>query len=170
MQNLIIYSTTDGQTISIAEKIGEVLEDTKVVSIADSKTLNLNDFETIVIGASIRYGKHKPELYKFIKDNLEVLSTKKNAFFSVNVVARKPEKNTPDTNPYMQKFLELSKWSPKNLSVFAGKIDYPQYKFVDKQMIRFIMWMTKGPTDINGTFEFTDWVKVESFAKELKSQ
>ena len=170
MQNLIIYSTTDGQTISIAEKIGEVLEDTKVVSIADSKTLNLNDFETIVIGASIRYGKHKPELYKFIKDNLEVLSTKKNAFFSVNVVARKPEKNTPDTNPYMQKFLELAKWSPKNLSVFAGKIDYPQYKFVDKQMIRFIMWMTKGPTDINGTFEFTDWVKVESFAKELKSQ
>ena len=170
MQNLIIYSTTDGQTISIAEKIGEVLENSKVISIADAETLNLNDFETIVIGASIRYGKHKPEVYKFIKDNLEVLDTKKNAFFSVNVVARKPEKNTPDTNPYMQKFLELSKWSPKNLSVFAGKIDYPQYKFVDKQMIRFIMWMTKGPTDINGTFEFTDWKKVESFAKELKSQ
>ena len=170
MQNLIIYSTTDGQTISIAEKIGEVLENSIVISITDAESLNLNDFETIVIGASIRYGKHKPEVYKFIKDNLEVLDAKKNAFFSVNVVARKPEKNTPDTNPYMQKFLELSKWSPKSLSVFAGKIDYPQYKFVDKQMIRFIMWMTKGPTDINGTFEFTDWKKVESFAEELKSQ
>ena len=170
MRNLIIYSSTDGQTISIASKIGEILEESKVVSVVDAKTLNLDDFETIVIGASIRYGKHKPELYKFIRDNLEVLGTKKNAFFSVNVVARKPEKNTPDTNPYMKKFLELSKWSPKNLSVFAGKIDYPQYKFIDKQMIRFIMWMTKGPTDINGTFEFTDWEKVESFAKELKSQ
>jgi menaquinone-dependent protoporphyrinogen oxidase len=170
VHNLIIYSTTDGQTVSIAERIGRVLENSKVISIADAKTLNLNDFETIVIGASIRYGKHKPEVYKFIKDNLEVLDAKKNAFFSVNVVARKPEKNTPDTNPYMQKFLELSKWSPKSLCVFAGKIDYPQYKFVDKQMIRFIMWMTKGPTDINGTFEFTDWKKVESFAKELKSQ
>ncbi len=170
MQNLIIYSTTDGQTISIAEKIGEVLENSIVISITDAESLNLNDFETIVIGASIRYGKHKPEVYKFIKDNLGILDAKKNAFFSVNVVARKPEKNTPDTNPYMQKFLELSKWSPKSLSVFAGKIDYPQYKFVDKQMIRFIMWMTKGPTDINGTFEFTDWKKVESFAEELKSQ
>ena len=170
MQNLIIYSTTDGQTISIAEKIGEVLENSIVISVTDAESLNLNDFETIVIGASIRYGKHKPEVYKFIKDNLGILDAKKNAFFSVNVVARKPEKNTPDTNPYMQKFLELSKWSPKSLSVFAGKIDYPQYKFVDKQMIRFIMWMTKGPTDINGTYEFTDWKKVESFAKELKSQ
>jgi menaquinone-dependent protoporphyrinogen oxidase len=170
VHNLIIYSTTDGQTVSIAERIGRVLENSKVISIADAKTLNLNDFETIVIGASIRYGKHKPEVYKFIKNNLEVLDTKRNAFFSVNVVARKPEKNAPDTNPYMKKFLEISKWSPKNLGVFAGKIDYPQYKFVDKQMIRFIMWMTKGPTDINGTFEFTDWKKVESFAKELKSQ
>ena len=170
MQNLIIYSTTDGQTISIAEKIGEVLENSIVISVTDAESLNLNDFETIVIGASIRYGKHKPEVYKFIKDNLGILDAKKNAFFSVNVVARKPEKNTPDTNPYMQKFLELSKWSPKSLSVFAGKIDYPQYRFVDKQMIRFIMWMTKGPTDINGTYEFTDWKKVESFAKELKSQ
>ena len=170
MQNLIIYSTTDGQTISIAEKIGEVLENSIVISVTDAESLNLNDFETIVIGASIRYGKHKPEVYKFIKDNLGILDAKKNAFFSVNVVARKPEKNTPDTNPYMQKFLELSKWSPKSLSVFAGKIDYPQYRFVDKQMIRFIMWMTKGPTDINGTFEFTDWKKVESFAEELKSQ
>ena len=170
MRNLIIHSTTDGQTVAISNKIGEVLKDSKVVSVEEAKTLSLNEFETIVIGASIRYGKHKPEVYKFIKDNLGLLNNKKNAFFSVNVVARKPEKNTPDTNPYMQKFLELSKWSPKNLSVFAGKIDYPQYKFVDKQMIRFIMWMTKGPTDINGTFEFTDWKKVESFAKELKSQ
>ena len=88
----------------------------------------------------------------------------------MNVVARKPEKNTPDTNPYMQKFLKLSNWTPKNLCVFAGKIDFPQYKFVDKHMIRFIMWMTKGPTDLMGTFEFTDWEKVESFARKLKSQ
>jgi menaquinone-dependent protoporphyrinogen oxidase len=170
VRNLIIHSTTDGQTVAISNKIGEVLKDSKVVSVEEAKTLSLNEFETIVIGASIRYGKHKPEVYKFIKDNLGLLNNKKNAFFSVNVVARKPEKNTPDTNPYMQKFLQLSDWSPKNLGVFAGKIDYPQYKFVDKQMIRFIMWMTKGPTDINGTFEFTDWKKVESFAEELKSQ
>ena len=69
----------------------------------------------------------------------------------------------------MQKFLKLSVWKPKNLSVFAGKISYPDYGLVDKYMIRFIMWMTKGPTDINGTYEFTDWDKVESFAKKLKS-
>ena len=170
MQNIIIYSSTDGQTILIAEKIAAILENSKVISIQESENINLDDFKTIIIGASIRYGKHRPEVYKFIKNNFEILNNKKNAFFSVNVVARKPEKNTPDTNPYMQKFLKLSNWTPKNLCVFAGKIDYPQYKFVDKYMIRFIMWMTKGPTDLMGTFEFTDWEKVESFARKLKSQ
>jgi menaquinone-dependent protoporphyrinogen oxidase len=85
----------------------------------------------------------------------------------VNVVARKPEKNTPETNPYMQKFLLKTSWVPRKLAVFEGKIDYPKYNFIDKQMIRFIMWLTKGPTNIKNTYEFTDWNKVDSFAKEL---
>jgi len=53
------------------------------------------------------------------------------------------------------------------LEVFAGKIDYPKYNFVDKHMIRFIMWMTKGPTNTNNTYEFTDWKAVEDFATNL---
>ena len=56
---------------------------------------------------------------------------------------------------------------PKNLAVFAGKIDYPKYNFIDKQMIRLIMWITKGPTNTSGTYEFTDWDKVDSFAKNV---
>ena len=83
------------------------------------------------------------------------------------VVARKPEKNTPETNPYLIKFLKKIKWKPKNLGVFAGKIEYPKYKFVDKYAIKFIMWITKGPTDTSKTYEFTDWKKVESFTKNL---
>ena len=88
-------------------------------------------------------------------------------FFSVNVVARKPEKNTPETNPYVKKFLLKTSWKPRSLEVFAGKIDYPKYNFVDKHMIRFIMWMTKGPTNTNNTYEFTDWVMIDSFAKKV---
>jgi menaquinone-dependent protoporphyrinogen oxidase len=37
-------------------------------------------------------------------------------------------------------------------------------------MIRFIMWMTKGPTDTQGTFEFTDWGKVDDYAKQIAAQ
>ena len=96
-----------------------------------------------------------------------ILDTKDNAFFSVNAVARKPEKCDPETNPYLIKFMKQSAWQPKKLGVFAGKIDYPKYKFFDKHIIRFIMWITNGPTDINESFEFTDWSKVDDFAKDI---
>ena len=169
---LIIYSTTDGQTLEICKKIFSKLnvsESSNIIHISKAEGLDLNQFDKIIIGASIRYGKHKPELYEFIKKNVACLEAKENAFFSVNVVARKSEKNTPETNPYMQKFLELSPWSPKKLAVFAGKIDYPKYKFIDKHMIRLIMWITKGPTDVKNTYEFTDWNGVDEFSKQLNT-
>ena len=63
----------------------------------------------------------------------------------------------------MRKFLSTIAWKPELIGIFGGRIDYPSYRFFDKHMIRFIMWMTKGPTDINGTFEFTDWNAVDAF-------
>ncbi|MEC4727132.1 menaquinone-dependent protoporphyrinogen IX dehydrogenase [Shewanella sp. D64] len=168
-KTLIIYSTVDGQTRAICEfmkGINQTAEsEVTVASLEEAKELSLAGFDKIMIGASIRYGKHRPELYQYINHHHAVLRAKQNAFFTVNVVARKPEKNTAETNPYMKKFLELSLWKPQQLGVFAGKIDYPKYRFFDKSMIRFIMWMTKGPTDTSGTFEFTDWQQVEDFGK-----
>ena len=167
---LIIYSSTDGHTKTICERIINFLNDgslVKLVSLDEATKFNLIEFNKIMIGASIRYGKHSKELYKFIKLNKKILEEKKSTFFSVNVVARKPEKNTPETNPYIKKFLQTSKWKPKKIAVFAGKVDYPNYNFFDKYIIKFIMFITGGPTDTSQSYEFTDWSKVDDFAKEI---
>ena len=99
---LIIYSTTDGHTKKICDYIVSILNDsshTKLISLNQAFDENLMMFDMIVIGASIRYGKHKKELYKFIKKNISVLETKKNAFFSLNAVAIYSVKCTPLNNP-----------------------------------------------------------------------
>ena len=168
--SLIIYSSTDGQTKIICEKIknfSKNSESIKLISLEEANDFDLQSYKNIIIGASIRYGKHNKNLYKFIYSNKDTLEKKSSAFFSVNVVARKPEKNTPETNPYMKKFLKISNWKPDKLGVFAGKVNYPNYGFFDKYIIRLIMFITKGPTDTTKSFEFTDWSKVEDFAKEL---
>ena len=167
---LIVYSTTDGQTKNICEKIiktGKKKGTIDLLSIDQVSGLSISKYRKIIIGASIRYGKHNPLVYEFIKLNKEELEKKITAFFTVNVVARKKEKNLPETNPYMKKFLELSGWQPNKLAVFAGRIDYPSYRFFDRLIIRFIMFITKGPTDVTQTYEFTDWKKVEKFSKEV---
>ena len=56
---------------------------------------------------------------------------------------------------------------PKKIGVFAGKIDYPKYKLLDKYAIKFIMRITKGPTDTSKTYEFTDWDMVIEFARNI---
>ncbi len=164
---LLIYSTTDGHTRKICERLKRVIETqdhtVSLIAIDQAPIIDLHRFEKIVIGASIRYGKHSRAVYKFIRQNQEVLESRPNAFFSVNVVARKLEKNRPETNPYLQKFLRQIAWRPKELAVFAGKIDYPRYRLWDRLIIQMIMRMTKGPTDTQGTYEFTDWQRVDEF-------
>ena len=168
--SLIIYSSTDGHTKIICERITNFLRKknkVEIKSLYEAAKLDLSKFNKIIIGASIRYGRHSSELYNFIKLNKNILDQKESTFFSVNVVARKPEKNSPDTNPYIKKFLKISKWRPKKIGVFAGKVDYPKYGIFDKYIIKFIMFITKGPTDTSRSYEFTDWSKVDDFSKKL---
>ena len=166
---LILYSTTDGHTREICDHLQQLVEKSgdkvTLACLNDDPEVELTSFDKIVIGASIRYGKHNVKVYKFIEDNQSVLNSKPNAFFSVNAVARKAEKAQPHTNPYLQKFLKQIAWQPKELAVFAGKIDYQIYGPLDRFMIRFIMWMTKGPTDPNTNIEFTDWDQVDKFGQ-----
>ena len=172
METIIIYSSTDGHTKIICEKIRDNfgnVNDIALVSLKETANLDLLKFNQIIIGASIRYGKHSNDLYRFIKSNRKTLEQKKTAFFSVNVVARKSEKNSPETNPYIKKFLKISNWKPNKIAVFAGKVDYPNYNFFDKYIIKLIMFITKGPTDTSQSYEFTDWYKVDVFAKDIKS-
>jgi menaquinone-dependent protoporphyrinogen oxidase len=165
---LVVFSTTDGHTRAICERMARGLE-SRGVSVSLRPVAECGDAEVaasgaIVIGASIRYGKHKPEVAAFVTRHRASLLARPNALFSVNVVARKPHKDRPETNPYFRKLLQQIAWQPQLAEVFAGRIDYPRLGPVDRTMIRFIMWLTHGPTDPTRSFEFTDWQRVDALA------
>ena len=166
---LIMYSTTDGHTLEICQYLKQVIERNgnrvTLHSMDDGSDVDMRAFDKIVLGASIRYGKHSKQVYQQIKNSQAILDSKPNAFFSVNVVARKPEKNQPETNPYLKKFLREISWQPQQLAVFAGKLNYPIYSYLDRQIIRFIMWLTKGPTDPETVIDYTDWNQVADFGQ-----
>ena len=170
-KTLILYSSVDGQTLKICNKILDVFEqyDQKVALYSiDDFNEDLTHYDKLIIGASIRYGVHNKKVIEFINNNKEQLDAIKTAFFSVNLVARKPEKSSPDTNPYVIKFFKTIDWTPTIVGVFAGKLDYKKYPFFDRIMIQFIMWMTKGPTNSNAEIEYTNWDRVTEFGIQLK--
>ncbi|QCR37488.1 menaquinone-dependent protoporphyrinogen IX dehydrogenase [Nissabacter sp. SGAir0207] len=170
MKALLLYSTTDGQTRAIASYLASCLKETlpcDVVDLQDAGQLPLAEYGVVVIGASIRYGHFNPALDKFVKQHAEMLNRLPTAFYGVNLTARKPEKRTPQTNPYVRKFLLASPWQPTRSAVFAGALRYPRYRWLDKVMIRFIMKMTGGETDTSKEVEYTDWNDVAAFAQEI---
>ena len=78
--NLLIYTKT------ICERIKKFLINgnfVELLSLEDAKKVDLYNFEKIIIGASIRYGKHSRELYKFINLNKNILDQKKSVFLLI---------------------------------------------------------------------------------------
>lgn len=168
---LILYSSIDGHTLRICQRLQHIIEQENnqvtLLSLSEHPEIDPAAFDKIVIGASIRYGHHRPEVYQFIKQHLSLLNSQASAFFSVNVVARKPGKNTVDTNPYMRIFRKKTAWHPRESAVFAGRIEYRLYNIWNRQIIRLIMWITQGPTHADTAEDFTDWHKVAAFGQRI---
>ncbi len=167
---LLAYHSTYGYTLKICKTLqSELAGRGLLVDIAPLVGGNADParYDVIVIGASVRNGRHNPAVLDFIRANQTLLQSKPSGFFSVNLVARKPDKNTPESNPYVRRFFTHSAWKPRLVGVFAGNLDYPRYGTIDRNVIRLIMWLTGGPTDPQAKVEFTNWDEVRRYAGRI---
>jgi menaquinone-dependent protoporphyrinogen oxidase len=166
---LVLYSSREGQTRKIVDTILAQASQwhADIYDLHDHPNPDLASYDKVLIAASIRYGHFHPSLNQFVQKNFPILNNKESAFISVNLVARKPEKNTPETNLYTRKWLQQSSWIPKQVEVFAGALRYSRYNWWQTRIIQLIMWMTGGSTDTNSDIEFTNWANVQKFAEQL---
>lgn len=170
---LIPYYSRGGHTAKIARAIAAQLEvqgaEVKVVDINSPAAANIHwgDYQLVALGACVLYGSYHKSVFKFVTRHSKALSALPNSFFCINVVARNPEKRIPDNNKYLQKFIALSPWTPADLKIIAGKVDYPAWPWYDRWMIQLIMKMTKGPTDPKSVIDYTDWDDVKAYADHL---
>ncbi len=166
---LIAYSTVDGQTKKIAETLAQELNGEVTIKLFEEIN-NLAEFDKIIIGSSIRYGKFPKKLYRFVQENQAILTEKEADFFGINLIARNPEKCCVENNVYIRKFLDKISWQPHDVKIFAGALNYTTYKLFDKKMIQLIMKITDGPTDPTIDSEFTDWEQVSIYAEQFNQK
>ena len=100
---LLIYHGIYGHTRRICEVIqAEMIRlgvSTDISRLDNCEADDLERFDAIVIGAAIRNGKHNSAVLEFIRTRRDLLESKPSGFFSVNLVARKPEKNSSSCRP-----------------------------------------------------------------------
>lgn len=82
----IIYSTVDGQTLKICKVLANHLKERHQgvrlfpVEAFDEK---ISDFDVVIIGASVRYGKHNQLVQQFISEKkIRTRAGKTSIFFS----------------------------------------------------------------------------------------
>ncbi|WP_392566513.1 menaquinone-dependent protoporphyrinogen IX dehydrogenase [Utexia brackfieldae] len=169
MKVLMLYTSNEGQTAKIMLFIKAIIDkqfECDCIQLTSTTEIDLSQYQAVIIGTSIRYGYYSKLIKQFIDANTAQLNQIYGAFFGVNLVARKPNKDNPETNLYTRKFLAKLTWQPKLKAVFAGALFYPRYNWFDRNMIRMIMWLGKGETDISiPMIEYTNWNKVQEFAE-----
>ena len=170
MNILLLHSSTDGHTVKIMHHIADYLTGRAICEVVDlnpQPEVCIPYYDRIIVGASIRYGKFSNALYEFVTRYRGDLEAANAAYFGVNLTARKPGKDDPETSPYVKKFFKTSPWRPGNIALFAGALNYSMYGFIDRNMIRFIMKIPGGPPDPKTQQVFTNWQAVEDFAEKV---
>ena len=170
MGALILFVSNDGHTKKIASYISDNLKGEKcdVVNFRCSKTIDWEKYDSVILGASVRYGNFDTHFKKFVKDNLFKLNRVSSAFFSVSLNARKKNRKTIMTNSYVRKFLLETRWNPCHCAIFAGALKYPMYGYFDRLIIWCIMAMSGEKTNLSAeVVEYTDWEEVAHFAKQF---
>jgi menaquinone-dependent protoporphyrinogen oxidase len=169
----LYYATRDGQSRRIAEHIfrrlaeSETLAPPQSLAMAPPAPADLAAASVVVLVAAVRYGKHLPEADRFLAAYGSLASPPPLALASVNLTARKPAKTTATGNAYLRKVIARHRLAPAVAVAFPGRLDYRRYSWLDRQIIRFIMLLTRGPTDPDTTIEYTSWPAVDEFAARI---
>jgi menaquinone-dependent protoporphyrinogen oxidase len=168
----IFVATRDGQSERIAQQIFRQISSRgidvllQVLPLATPHERN-SDGSLVVVVAAVRYGHHLPEAETFLALFNKNRSPPPLVLISVNLTARKEGRQSASNNPYLRKSIDRHQLAPVAAFAIAGRLDYPRYRWFDRQMIRLIMVMTGGPADGVSTIEYTNWNQVDSVASEI---
>ena len=168
---LLVYATTHGHTAKIAARIAETLEQegasVDVLDVESAAEAEPGDYNAVVVGGSVHAGHHQRPLVDWVKRHSDTLAGVDSAFFSVSLSAAEDTEESREANrKYVGDFLAETAWTPRSAMSFAGALQYREYDFVTRLLMRLLMRRGHHPTDASRDYDYTDWEAVERFARE----
>ena len=167
---LIAYGTSEGQTAKIAEYIAQMVSDRDHdAEVVDAREPTRGpvpeNYEAVIVGASIHMGKHEGYVVEFVKRYRGALERLPSAFFSVSLAAHD---NMEEAKSYIEEFARETGWRPDMVAIFAGALLYKQYGFIKRHMMKKIVRDKGNPdTDTSRDYVYTDRDDVRHFVEEF---
>jgi menaquinone-dependent protoporphyrinogen oxidase len=174
---LIVYSTKEGHTEKIVERMRETLmaggHDVRTAHVVRDSVGIDHDVDAVIVGGPIHKGRHADELVEFARRNRERLNSLSAGFFTVclSAVESTPESQAA-TEGYLNAFVAESGWHPENVAVFAGSLAWTHYDFFTTLVMRLIARHYGMPERFDRTqdYDYTDYDAVQAFAEKIASR
>jgi menaquinone-dependent protoporphyrinogen oxidase len=168
---LLLYATNHGHTAKIATRVAEILRThgatVDVRDVASAGDIDPSAYDVAILGGSIHAGHHQRPLLDYAKRHAAALSALPAAFFSVCLAAaEEDDESRAQVAKYREDFAQESGWTPRLSTSFAGALQYREYDFMTRLLMRLLMRHGHHPTDSSRDYDFTDWDAVERFAHE----
>ncbi len=167
---LVAYASTHGHTAKIAARIRAALE--SVGASVDVQRLGAShddpvprDYDAVIAGGSIHAGRHQHELIDWVTRHRAALDALPSAFFTICLTAADDsEESRAATREYLDDFVERTGWTPDRSATFAGALQYREYDFPTRLVMRLLMHRGHHPSDISRDYDYTDWDAVDRWA------
>lgn len=159
MKTLIAYATKYGSTKICAERLAkEMTGNVSIIELKKNMKIDINDYETIIIGSSIYMGRYLGAVRKFVYKNVDILKKKRLGLFICHM-----DKETPADDV-------IANNMPKGIvNKAAVKMGFGGAYKIDKlnKFHRFIFEkVAKTTEDLNDI----DDIKIAEFADLIESE
>jgi menaquinone-dependent protoporphyrinogen oxidase len=171
---LLLFASKHGHTKKVAMRIARAIEHDGIrthLYDAESATWPVaGDFDGVVVGASIHAGRHQRSIVDWAKKHRTTLGTMPSAFFTVCLTAADDtDESREATRRYLDEFVEATGWTPRKHATFAGAVQYREYDFATRLLVRLMMRRHGDAGDISHDHDYTDWEAVDRFGHEFKA-
>lgn len=177
----VFYATREGHTHKIAERVADDLRqrgfEAEVRDLRGEAAIDLKNFSSAILAASVHIGRHEPEMLEFVKQHRAELEAMPSAFLSVtlseagaeraNATLEEHARFVADVQGMLDRFFKETGWHPHHVKPVAGALLYTKYNFLIRFVMRRIARNAGAATDTSRDYEYTDWVALDHFVQEL---
>ena len=169
---LVVYASTHGHTAKIARRIVDAMRSERLtVDLLDVEHAADADparYDLVVVGGSVHKQHHQKQLVDWVRDRRDALEGRRSVFFSVSLSAAEDGAEArAATQGCIDAFSTETGWTPARTQTIAGCLQYREYDFFTRQLMRLLMKHMGHPTDASHDYEYTDWDAVDRFAHEI---
>ncbi len=151
--------TKHGTTEKIAELLQNKLgkDQTQIINLKKNRTIDLENYETIIIGGSIHVGSMQKKLRKFMANNIKILLKKRIALF-VTCMQKDEKRDEQFINAFPDELREVSVTN----GFMGGEFNLDRMNFLERAIVKKIAGKSSNVSEI-------DYDAIENFVRKLRS-